>query len=451
MTDTTATHPYLTGPYEPVDVEHTSFDLPVSGELPVELDGRLLRIGPNPLSPPVDTSLFHVFSGAGMVHGVRLRAGKAEWYRNRWVRSGRVCEALGEEPVPGEPHGPIDNGNTNVIAHAGKLLAMSESGPRPFELDAELRTVARVDFEGTLPNGFTAHPKVDPLTGEMHAVAYYFGLPYVQYIVVGVDGRVRKVEPVSVPGTPMMHDLGLTRNFALLLDLPVAFDRALAAIPRFPYAWDGSRQARIGVLPREGRGTDVRWFEIEPCYIYHTVNAYDDGRTVVLDAVRHERVFDHAWWQPFETRPVLWRWTFDVRTGTTTSTQLDDRAEEFPRINDRFLSGRHRFSYGVELPPDDTVQFIGPALVKHDLATGAVSRHDFGSGAYANEAVFVPRQGGGVEDDGWLMSVVYDAGEDRSRLVVLNADDITGAPVAEVALPARVPAGFHGSWVAAGE
>ena len=442
------TNRYLTENYAPVRDEVTAFDLEVTGTVPAALEGRYVRNGPNPLTAP-DPAAYHWFTGDAMVHGVRLRDGKAEWYRNRFVRSDRVAGALGEPPVAGEAHRGMDTANTNVIGHAGSTFALVEAGARPVELSYELDTVCRSDLGGTLPNGYTAHPKRDPDSGELFAAAYHWALPGVQYIVVGVDGRVRKLETISVPGGPMMHDMSITAAHAVLYDLPVTFDldRAMAG-GSFPYGWNPEYGARVGVLPREGTDADVTWFEVEPCYVFHPLNAYDDGDRVVLDVVRHERMFDRDRSGPNDGPPSLWRWTVDLASGTVTEGQLDDRPVEFPRVDERVVGRAHRYGWAASLSSGTDVGFDGSSVVKYDLSTGSAEVHDFGAGRSTGEAVFVPADDGAAEDDGWTMSLVYDAGTDRTDLVILDAADVAADPVATVHLPARVPYGFHGNWIA---
>ncbi|HLT16273.1 MAG TPA: carotenoid oxygenase family protein, partial [Acidimicrobiales bacterium] len=283
---------YLEGIYAPIPGDVTAVDLEVVGTLPPELEGRYLRNGPNPVTP-VDPARYHWFTGDAMVHGVRLRDGRAAWYRARSVRSRAVSEALGEAPAPGERHGGMDTANTNVIGLAGRTYAIVEAGARPVELSYELDTVCHSDLGGTLPNGYTAHPKVDPATGDLHAIAYHWALPHLQYVVIGGDGLVRQVEPIEVPDGPMVHDCSITERWMVVYDLPVTFDVDLAVSGRrFPYTWNPSHPARVGLLPLGGRGDEVRWFEVAPCYVFHPVNAFDDGDRVVLDVVRYERIFD---------------------------------------------------------------------------------------------------------------------------------------------------------------
>lgn len=229
-----AANPYLSGNWAPVQREITATDLEVTGNIPEFLDGRYLRIGPNPLGDP-DPCRYQPFLGEGMAHGLRLRDGKAQWYRNRWVRSADVARRLGEQ-WPGGPHlGGFDfAANTNIIGHAGRTFALTEAGVRPYELSDELDTVGPSDFCGTLFAGYTAHPKRDPATGELHAVSYNpMQGSLIRYTVTGVDGRVRHTVDIRLDAQTMMHDFSLTERYVVLYDLPVVLDFS-AAMARKP-------------------------------------------------------------------------------------------------------------------------------------------------------------------------------------------------------------------------
>ncbi|HET6664077.1 MAG TPA: carotenoid oxygenase family protein, partial [Acidimicrobiales bacterium] len=348
---------YLEGNFAPVHEEITATDLPVTGTIPDGLDGRYLRNGPNPVVAP-DPAAYHWFLGSGMVHGVRLREGRAEWYRNRWVRSGDVAEALGEAARPGPVFAGFDfSANTNVIAQAGRFFAIVEAGGRPYELTGELETIGPCDFDGTLPGGYTAHPHRDPETGELHAVSYFFGWGNkVQYSVTGTDGRVRRTVDIEVGGSPMMHDFSLTARHVVIYDLPVTFD--LDSLQSgdgagFPYTWNPDYPARVGVMSRDGDGSDVRWFDVEPCYVYHPLNAYDDGSDrIVLDVVRHPQMFATDRQGPNEGPPTLDRWTVDTSGDKVLEERLDDRGQEFPRVDERLTGRRHRFGYAPAVGTD---------------------------------------------------------------------------------------------------
>src|SRR5581483_3380384 len=329
---------YLEGNYAPVQEEVTVTDLPVSGTLPAFLDGRYLRNGPNPLA--ADPATYHWFTGDGMVHGLRLRDGKAAWYRNRWVRNEAVAAALGEEWKGGPVHGGMDfAANTNVIGHAGRTFAIVEAGARPYELSDELDTIAVCNFDGTLPGGYTAHPKRDPETGELHAVSYHWGWGNkVQYTVIDRDAHVSKVVDVETTGSPMLHDMSLTEKYAVIYDLPVVFDLDLAMTGvGLPYRWDNEYPSRVGLLPRDGDAGDVRWFDVEQCYVFHPLNAYDDGDRVVIELCRFEKMFDTKLLAPDEAPPRLDRWTIDLTAGKVLEETVDERPQDFPRVDERLV------------------------------------------------------------------------------------------------------------------
>ena len=396
----TATSKWLSGPYAPVTEEVTALDLPVVGELPVELDGRYLRNGPNPVGP-VDPATYHWFTGDGMVHGVRLRDGRAEWYRNRWVRSDAVSEALGEEHRPGEIHEGMDfAANTNVIGLAGRTFAIVEAGGRPFELSYELDTIDRSDFGGTLPHGYTAHPKVDPVTGDLHAIAYHWAIPHLEYIVVGPDGAVRQVEPVEVSDGPMVHDCSITERWMVVYDLPVTFDLERRHAGRRAARTRGTRPMApgSGCCRSGGRASDVRWFDVAPCYTFHPLNAHDDGDRVVLDVVRHPKMFDTHRLGPDDGPPTLWRWTIDTATGQVTEEQLSDVPLEFPRVDERLVGRPHRFGLRLGGPSRRRTNGYGGRLVRIDSATGRTATRSTsapagsrGSGSWCHGTPTPPR------------------------------------------------------------
>lgn len=479
------TNRYLEGAFAPLQHEYTLTDLTVAGTIPDYLDGRYLRNGPNPVGE-VDPELYHWFLGDGMVHGIRIRDGKAEWYRNRWVRGPATATALGE-PHNTDVFGPSGIGaNTNVIGHAGKTLALIEGGNANYELTDELDTVGVCDFGGTISGGYTAHPKRDPETGELHAVSYSFARGNtVQYSVIGTDGRAKRTVDIEVHGSPMMHDFSLTERHVIFYDLPVTFDTGIAtemSVPRamrlparllmsaligrvkipdpvtarqprlrtddrrMPYSWNPKYPARVGVMPRDGGNADVRWFDIEPCYVFHPMNAYDcpEQNTIVLDVVRHPKMFATDQSGPNQGPPTLERWTIDLAAGKVLEERFDDRAQEFPRVDERLVGKRHRYGYapvvGEGISGADT-------LLKHDLVDGRTDSRSFGAGKGLGEFVFHPSSPTAAEDDGVLMGFVYDAETDCSELAILDAQTLQD--VASIKLPHRVPIGFHGNWVSA--
>ncbi len=424
--------------YAPVTDELTEFDLPVEGAIPAELDGWYLRNGPNPRQATA-----HWFTGDGMIHGVRIEGGRAAWYRNRWVRTDSFEKSFPLYNADGTRNLHSSVANTHVVNHAGKTLALVESS-LPYEITNDLETLGAYDFGGKLVDSMTAHPKICPTTGELHFFGYgNIFAPHVTYHRADANGELTINRPLDVPALTMMHDFALTADHVVFMDLPIVFnlDIAMKREADMPYRWDDNYGARLGVLRRDDPFGEVRWFDIDPCYVFHVANAYDDGNAIVLQAVRYPELWRDT--SGFETDGVLWSWTIDLQTGTVTERQLDDRAVEFPRIDDRLagLPARYAVSVGEN------------ELVRYDLTTGSAVEHRFGtakSPGKPGEAVFVPSTSGPADEgNGWYLGYVYDPARDGSDLVIVDASDFAAEPVARIKLPHRVPFGFHGNWISA--
>ncbi len=448
----TDAHPFLTGIHTPMTEELTLESLRVDGEIPAALTGRYLRNGPNPAVAP-DPASYHWFTGAGMVHGIRIANGRADWYRNRWVRGSEACAALGEPLPPGPREGRNDAPNTNVVGLAGRTFAIVEAGGKPVELDYELATIAHNPFDGTLAGAYTAHPHHDPVTGETHAVTYRGDEPNkVWHVVLDGDARVIREEAIAVSDGPSIHDCAITENYVLVLDLPVTFSmKMLLGGYRFPYAWNDAHPARVGLLRRGAPGDSIIWMPVEPCYVFHPANAYEteDGK-VIVDVVAHETMFATSKRGPDSERSRMERWTIDPAAGTTTRTVIHDHPQEFPRYDERLTTRPYRYIYSVALPDriSSEMEIADTRLFRHDLTEGTTAVRDFGPGHHPGEFVFVPRSDDGAEDDGWLIGLVVNMDDETTALHILNADDFSGPPQAVVGLPHRVPPGFHGNWVA---
>ena len=446
--DTLETNPYLVGNFAPVRDERDAAALDVTGAIPPELTGLLLRNGPNPVLDP-DPALYHWFLGDGMLHGIELAGGAAR-YRNRWVRTTEACVALGEPPPPDAP--PAVNGigakaNTHVVAHAGRIYALVESS-LPTEVRPDLSTVGAIDFDGRLTSAFTAHPKVDAVTGEMHFFGYDFlGEPFLRYHVVDASGALTRSEEIELPGPVMMHDFAITASSVVWLDLPVVFDVTTVGSRPFPFVWRPDHGARVGIMPRLGGNADVMWTEIEPCYVFHFLNAWEDDDAIIVDGCRSPRLMANFSDTPLTETcpPTLHRWRID--NGRATCEQLDDRTVDFPRTADSVVGRPNRFGYAAE-------GLFGPEIanfdrvVKYDLADGSTTRHHYGEHASSGEAVFAPDPAGTAEDDGWLLNFSTDLSTNTSEFVILDARDLAAGPVARIELPRRVPFGFHGNWMA---
>ena len=438
VAETTPSH--LRGNGRPVTEELTLANLKVNGKIPEELNGRYVRTGPNPIT---GTST-HPFLGDGMLHGMRLRDGKAEWYRNRYVQTPFITDpSVDVLDLSVMMDMKSSKANTHVMGHAGKILVLEE-GHFPYVVDGQLNTVGPTDFEGALTGSFTAHPKICPTTGELLAFGYSALEPYLRYLRVSADGKLVQTENITVGGPTMMHDFNITQNNVIFMDLPAVFNLELAMTGEMPIRWDESYPARLGVMPRNGNDTQVRWFDINPCYVFHPLNSYEDGDKIIIDVAR----FSHMWkasTMDFPP-PELWRWTIDTVSGKVLEEQVDDRPAEFPRVADSVIGMKHRYGYLAGMSQTKDPSEASGAILKYDRETGVRSDIEFGRGRTGGEPVFVPAANSSAEDDGYLMTYIYDASSDSSSFVIMDAASMDSTPVASIDLP-RIPGGFHGSWI----
>jgi carotenoid cleavage dioxygenase len=400
-----------------------------------------------------------------MIHAVTINDGKAS-YRNRYVMS----DGLKEEREAGRSvysglldmgkdimtEGPKfkNTGNTNIVAHAGKLLALME-GALPTQMrPCSLETIGVYDFDGKLHTAMTAHPKLDPETGEMLFFGYAPVPPYLTFHVAGKDGTLVRSEVIDIAWPSMMHDFVTTRDHVIFILCPLVFSLENLANTGSLFTWEPERGTRIGVMPRSGGNADVRWFSTDAGYVFHPLNAYAEGERLVVEVCRFNRL---DFMEPLEKQqpntpdnsPKLHRWTLDLRGGGVKSAPLDDRVGDFPRVDDRVVGLKHRYGYLAGAGRGFSGVPTFNEIYKFDLQSGRNWTHAFGAGTGCGEAVFVPTSDRAGEDQGCLMTLVYDAARDTSELVLLDAQNIADAPLARIQIPHRVPYGFHGNWVAA--
>ena len=436
------------GAIAPLSKEIVATDLKVEGEIPKELNGLLARNGPNPFEGHfAGEGMLSWWGGAAMLHGIALAGGDALWYRNHWVRTGHWDRHH-------EPNTPPDdardhNTNVNVISHSGQILALGE-GAVPFAMTPELETLGPETFRGGLPGGMTAHPKIDPATGELVYFRSDWQPPYLHYGVLDSEGSARAAQTVELASPAMMHDFAITESYSFLLELGVGLDISLAQRGfRIPIRWFDDRTCRLGVLPRLGGG--VRWFEISPCFIQHVSNAYEtEGGDLRLEAIRYPEFLRFDPDTGFAPNPLgqLWGFTIDLGSGTVREEQLDEHYIELPRINERLAGRRSHILYSVEQPTDQEMR----GVVKINTLRQTFERFEVAEPDQNSEPIFVPRSGStspasASEDDGWLLVCIYKAATHTSQLVILDASNVTDEPQAVVHLPQHIPAGFHGAWI----
>lgn len=465
LSDLNLLNPYVQRAYEPVARETTADDLPVIGEIPVDLYGAFYRNGPNPAAAP--QGLHHWFDGDGMLHAIWFENGKAR-YRNRFIKSpDHVADLNGGCGAGGVLYPSTradltstrgdrvykDTANTDVVLHNGSLMGLWYISGQPVRVDARtLETIGVENFGGALLRHVSAHSKVDPVTGEFVFFDYSLYEPWMTFGTVSADNRLTHFQKVDLPGPRLPHDMGLTENYVILHDLPVVFSES--GLKRSMWQIHFADQpARFGVVPRTGRGDQIRWFETDSCYIYHVVNAWEDGDEVVMTACMMvpNGYPPNPAYGPYAPMvnvlalnavPVEWR--MNMKTGQVKKRQLDDRIGEFPAINQDYASRKTRWSYHVAMSKTELQRFAG--LYKYDLVTGEAKTHLYEPSMFGSEPAFAPRIDAKSEDDGYVIAFVTDEYTGKSEVQVIDAQNFEAGPIARVMLPARVPAGFHGTW-----
>jgi carotenoid cleavage dioxygenase-like enzyme len=458
--------PYLSGNFAPILMECEAADLPVQGALPPELAGTFYRNGPNPQYAPRDEH-HHWFAGDGMIHAFDIGAGRVS-YRNRWVRTekfrleraaGRSLFGTFGNPMTSDPSvaGKVIDGlaNTNILWHGDRLLALEEAH-LPVALDwRSLETLGPCSFDGKLTSRMTAHPKIDPRTGELVFFAYSAGGWFsatMLYGTVDAAGQLTRLDRFEAPFASMVHDFMVTDRHVLFPILPLTGSMARAMSGQPPFAWEPDKGAHIGIMRRDGGTAEMRWFKGEACYVFHPMNAWEEGDRIIAEVMQFERAplfpdVDGRHGDPAETKARLCRWTFDLAGNSDTFTReyVDDLSGEFPRIDDRRagLSYRHGW-YAAQLAPEDRFSF--DALVHLDRRSGARHVYRLPPGDAVSEPVFVPRTAAAEEGDGFALAVAWRGAEKRSDLLVFEAEALAQGPVATVQLSHRVPFGFHGNW-----
>ena len=461
-------HPYLTGAWTPNFDEVNASAMEVIGEIPADIDGVYLRNTENQVHAPIGRH--HPFDADGMIHMISFADGKAE-YRNRFVRTrafaaeqeaGRSLWAgLIEHPSrstrPGwGAQGSLkDASSTDVIVHAGRVLSTHYQCGEGYRLDPY--TLEQFGIESWVPiDGISAHPKLDEQSGELLFFNYSKYAPYMHYGVVGPDNQLKHYVPIPLPGPRLPHDMAFTENYSILNDLPVFWDAEMLKDNIHAVRWHEGIPSRFAVLPRFGGPDDIRWFEAEPTYVLHWLNAHEDGDEVVLDGYFQEEPvpgnYDGAppgyermmaYLDQQLLRPRLHRWRFNLKTGETREQRLDDRTLEFGTINQRLGGRANRYAYSA-IPKAGWFLFTG--FAKHDLDSGDSWSFELGPNRYGSEAAFAPRIDAKSEDDGYLVSFVTDLDKDRSEAVLIDATDLEAGPVCTIVLPHRISSGTHATW-----
>lgn len=458
-------HPNLQGGFAPIQMECDVYDVVVDGEVPEALNGTFYRNGPNPQYAPRGD--YHWFGGDGMIHAFHIQGGRVA-YRNRWVRTVKWQKEHEAQRALFGAFNPLENdpsvagletdglANTNIVWHAGKLLALEEAHA-PFELDPiTLESLGPHTYDGRLNGPMTAHPKIDHETGEMLFFGYNAdGMisEHMTFQVIDRDGNLTRSESFKAPYAAMVHDFMVTSEHVIFPIMPLtgSMERAMSGAP--VYAWEPDKGVHIGIMPRNGTVEDLRWFRGEPSFVFHPMNAHSNGDVVTCDVCEFEEapLFpspDGTPGDPSKAVPRLTRWTFDLGQNSDDykHERIDDVACEFPRLDERRTGLSYRYGYmACDTNPEFKVGgFNGIARIDHQ--TGAIERYDVGAACATNEPIFVPASETAAEGEGFVLANTYDANRGASQLIILDAQNVAAGPLATAYLDHRVPFGFHGNW-----
>lgn len=462
---------FLKGYYEPLTAECTAPDLVIEGEIPRELNGTFYRNGPNPQLPPKND--YHFFTGDGMIHAFTFDNGRVS-HMNRWARTERfrIEERIGESLFSGmnpllTPPEYLDFvmtdkegvANTSVIYHGERLLLLEE-GHLPFEMDpVTLDSHGAWNFYGKLNTPMTAHPKVDPKTGEMLFFAYMASGAFsddVGLYRVNRDGHMTESHLFKAPYTAMLHDFVVTENYIIFPVMPLTGDLERAMQGQPPFAWEPDLPTKVGVMPRDGTPDDIRWIEGDACYVFHYMNGHDKDGVITMEACHFDSPplfpMKDGSSTPPNIHPAIARWTIDMKLESprVKMEYLADHGAEFPVIDPRYAMGE--YTHGWYTSSDRTIPARIPdsdvvynAIVHFNVKTHKADSYAFEAG-YVSEPMFVPRSASAPEGDGWVLTCVYDIPSNTSALCVFDALNMSAGPIGKAKVSHRVPVCFHGTW-----
>jgi carotenoid cleavage dioxygenase-like enzyme len=460
----------------PVRIEGDVYDLEVDGEIPSTLNGAYFRASADPQYPPrLGNDIF--LNGDGMTHMVRIEDGHAD-LKMRYVRTEKFkLERAARRALFGAYRNPFTDdpsvqgknrgtANTSICSHAGRLFALKEDS-QPMELNpSTLETIGPWDFDGVLRSRtFTAHPKIDPVSGEMMAFAY--NSPgrtsnIIEIYWISKLGQLTRTESFEAPYASMVHDWHVSPHYVAFTIYPMINDweRVKQGLPYFH--WDSSLPTVIAIIPRREGVRAIRWYKSPVSGMAtHSFNAWEEGHYLHL-----EQFFTASGWlsqfpdlhdaHGKEMPPYAQRWTFDLGSPSDAFTvkQLFDQIGEMPMIDQRYQTQRARhYFFGTHNKALGPMLEWGPkgppftCLGHFDENTQRLDFYYAGPESAPEEPLFIPRSPSAPEGDGWLLSMVGRRKENRTDLVILDARHIDAGPVATIRMPCRLHEGFHGTWI----
>lgn len=431
---------FLEGNFAPWREENHYDNLEIIGAIPKDLNGVFIQNGPNPQFDPLGS--YHWFQGDGMLHAIYFINGKVQ-YRNRWVQT----ERFKLERAAGKSlnSAPACAANTNIISFNNHLLALYEASS-PIELDINsLETVGDYTFRNQIKNKLTAHPRYDYQTKELLAYSYINDDGSLHYYRVDCNGKLAATQQIDWPYKSMMHDFVITKNYIVFPVFPttMSFERLMQGGSIF--MWEGDQYETCFIVT-DRDGNEVARFFTDPCYVYHFGNAYEVGNSIIIDGMRAQTCAlmpdkNGNIATKKDAQSMLARWCLDLKNHQVSCEMLDTLTGEFPRFDERFNGHSYNYLY---MGANPNAENLFDRIVRYDLASGTRQDHCF-KNSIPREPVFIPKSD--KEGDGYVITVVYRNDEDRSDVVILDAQHISEEPIAIIKIPHRIPFGFHGNFM----
>ncbi|ACK69391.1 Carotenoid oxygenase [Gloeothece citriformis PCC 7424] len=439
---------FLQGINAPVFEEVDINNVKITGQIPMDLEGMYVRNGPNPMFKPATYN--YPLEGDGMLHAIYFNGGKVR-YKNRWVQTTELAYKMfeGKELAEFKFH---NSANTNIISYGDKLLALCEIG-LPYQMTPELETIGVWNFGGKLEQAMTAHPKLDPVTKELHFYRYsFFNPPYLHYYVADAQGKIIKTLPIELSQPALLHDMAITENYAIFFVCPLGFDLTQARENNNPFIWQPEKGTKIILVNHKNLNQSPIVIETESFWVWHFMNAFEENGNISVDFVYYPSMkFESSLEAILSNSSNFHRLVINLDTKTVKSNALDDQYVDFPVLDTRQLGRKYQFGYTVYLDKQEMLQKQKPnyftALIQYDIVNNSRKIHKFKPGCYGGEPAFVPKPNGNSELEGYIMTWVYDENKQTSDLLILDPANFEGEPIATVHLPVRVPNGFHGNWI----
>ena len=486
---------YLQGNFAPILKEEYHPELKVEGQIPPELNGAvLIRVGPNAAYKPLSMKYHHWTDGAGMINAFYITDGKVS-YRNRFVNTFKMendrkanrslfggIQSLSKTTLKGwnilkinifnlvyleirklmglgptvsqfNKIAPVMNdSNTNILLQNGYVLSIEEVGkPYIIKLDT-LETLGEFNYHGQLMRNNSAHPLTDPFNKCSYTNSYSPIAPYMKYYEITPDSRISYETDMDVPYPAMVHGFALSEKYYVHFHFPAVYRKEYLGTKN-PIRWEPeNNDSFIGILKRNDPNAKTKWYKIPTCWVFHNMNAYDEGDKVVMFVARFPRIPMFGLdtknpSPPFTEQPhsKFAKWTLDLKTGNFDEEIINPNLVEFPLMDPRYLTKKQKHGWYTSLVDDVQKYGLWNTICHYDFEKSVEESYYAGKDFYVGESLFTPKHKNSPEGEGYIMAIRYNLMENKSDILILNAQNVSAGPIATIKVPRRIEYDFHGS------